>query len=118
MGGENEAKNGRDLDRVAEVGGPATIGQSLLAVRYGAEIASIGFLSTENPGVDFFKLKLSGAIFRNIAMGESRRSAGCRTRRCHGCPQTVKQGRARVNLHLIFLSIHSQRDWNCSSRLA
>ena len=69
MGGENEAKNGRDVDRVAEGGGPATIGQSLLAVRYGAEIASIGFLSTENPGVDFF-------------------------------------------------SIHSQRDWNCSSRLA
>jgi NADPH:quinone reductase-like Zn-dependent oxidoreductase len=61
---------GRGVDRVVEVGGPATIGQSLLAVRYGAEIASIGFLSTENPGIDFFKLKLSGAIFRNIAVGD------------------------------------------------
>jgi len=61
---------GRGVDRVVEVGGPATIRQSLLAVRYGAEIASIGFLSTENPGIDFFKLKLSGAIFRNIAVGD------------------------------------------------
>ena len=36
----------------------------------GGEIASIGFLSTENPGIDFFELKTSGASFRNITVGD------------------------------------------------
>lgn len=61
---------GRGVDRVVEVGGPGTIGQSLRAVAQGGEIASIGFLSTENPGIDFFSLKTSGASFRNIAVGD------------------------------------------------
>lgn len=61
---------GRGVDRVVEVGGPGTIGQSLRAVALGGEIASIGFLSTDNPGVDFFELKASGASFRNIAVGD------------------------------------------------
>jgi alcohol dehydrogenase len=61
---------GRGVDRVVEVGGPGTIGQSLRAVAVGGEIASIGFLSTENPGIDFFQLKLSGASFRNITVGD------------------------------------------------
>jgi alcohol dehydrogenase len=61
---------GRGVDRVVEVGGPGTIGQSLRAVAVGGEIASIGFLSTEKPGIDFFQLKLSGATFRNITVGD------------------------------------------------
>ena len=61
---------GRGVDRVVEVGGPGTIGQSLRAVALGGEIASIGFLSTDNPGIDFFQLKASGANFRNIAVGD------------------------------------------------
>jgi len=61
---------GRGVDRVVEVGGPGTIAQSLRAVAVGGEIASIGFLSTENPGIDFFQLKLSGARFRNITVGD------------------------------------------------
>lgn len=61
---------GRGVDRVVEVGGPGTIAQSLKAVAVGGEIASIGFLSTENPGIDFFQLKLSGASFRNITVGD------------------------------------------------
>lgn len=61
---------GRGVDRVVEVGGPGTIGQSLRAVALGGEIASIGFLSTENPGIDFFQLKASGASFRNITVGD------------------------------------------------
>lgn len=60
---------GLGVDRVVEVGGPATIGQSLTAVRYGGEIASIGFLTKENTGIDFFKLMGSGAIYRSIAVG-------------------------------------------------
>jgi alcohol dehydrogenase len=61
---------GRGVDRVVEVGGPGTIAQSLRAVAPGGEIASIGFLSTDNPGIDFFALKASGATFRNIAVGD------------------------------------------------
>ncbi len=61
---------GRGVDRVVEVGGPGTIAQSLRAVAPGGEIASIGFLSTENPGIDFFQLKASGANFRNITVGD------------------------------------------------
>lgn len=61
---------GRGVDRVVEVGGPGTINQSLRAVAVGGEIASIGFLSEENPGIDFFALKLSSASFRNITVGD------------------------------------------------
>ena len=61
---------GRGVDRVVEVGGPGTIVQSLHAVALGGEIASIGFLSTENPGIDFFQLKMSGASLRNITVGD------------------------------------------------
>lgn len=61
---------GRGVDRVVEVGGPGTISQSLRAVAVGGEIASIGFLSESNAGIDFFSLKLSGAQFRNIAVGD------------------------------------------------
>ena len=61
---------GRGVDRVVEVGGPGTINQSLRAVAPGGEIASIGFLSDSNPGIDFFSLKLSAATFRNIAVGD------------------------------------------------
>ena len=61
---------GRGVDRVVEVGGPGTIGQSLRAVALGGEIASIGFLSTENPGIDFFALKMSGASITNITVGD------------------------------------------------
>lgn len=62
--------DGRGVDRVIEVGGPGTIAQSLRAVALGGEIASIGFLSTENPGIDFFQLKTSGATIRNITVGD------------------------------------------------
>lgn len=61
---------GRGVDRVVEVGGPGTINESLRAVAPGGEIASVGFLSADNPGIDFFKLKLSSASFRNITVGD------------------------------------------------
>ena len=60
---------GRGVDRVVEVGGPGTLGQSLKAVAMGGEVVSIGFLSTENPGVDFFALFGSWATFRPIGVG-------------------------------------------------
>lgn len=66
----HELTDGRGVDRVVEVGGPGTIVQSLRAVGLGGEIASIGFLSTENPGIDFFQLKASGASIRNVTVGD------------------------------------------------
>jgi NADPH:quinone reductase-like Zn-dependent oxidoreductase len=59
---------GRGVDRVVEVGGPGTIGESLRAVRPGGEIACIGFLNAKGPGIDFFALFASGATFRHISV--------------------------------------------------
>jgi NADPH:quinone reductase-like Zn-dependent oxidoreductase len=64
-----ELTNGRGADRVVEVGGPATIGQSLRAVGVGGEVTLIGFLSKDNPGIDYFLLKNSGAITRSVTVG-------------------------------------------------
>ncbi|MGV0071258.1 zinc-dependent alcohol dehydrogenase family protein [Mycobacterium colombiense] len=61
---------GRGVDRVVEVGGPATIEQSLRAVAVGGEVTLIGFLSEDNPGIDYFLLKGSGAITRSITVGD------------------------------------------------
>jgi alcohol dehydrogenase len=57
------------VDRVVEVGGPATIDQSLQAVAVGGEVALIGFLSEENPGIDYFRLKGAQATTRSITVG-------------------------------------------------
>ena len=61
---------GVGVDCVIEVGGPATVNQSLHAVRWGGEVVMIGFLTEDNPGVDYFHLKESGATTRSIAVGD------------------------------------------------
>jgi alcohol dehydrogenase len=61
---------GGGVDRVVEVGGPATIEQSLRAVAVGGEVTLIGFLSTENPGIDYFALKNTGVSTRSITVGD------------------------------------------------
>lgn len=58
------------VDCVVEVGGPATINQSLDAVRWGGEVVLVGFLSSDNPGIDYFHLKGSGAVVRSVAVGD------------------------------------------------
>lgn len=65
-----ELTDGRGVDRVVEVGGPATIEQSLRAVAIGGEVTLIGFLSDDNPGIDYFLLKSAGAITRSITVGD------------------------------------------------
>jgi alcohol dehydrogenase len=65
-----ELTDGRGVDRVVEVGGPATIHQSLRAVAIGGEVTLIGFLSDDNPGIDYFLLKGSGATTRSITVGD------------------------------------------------
>lgn len=61
---------GRGVDRVVEVAGPATVNQSLSAVRWGGEVVLIGFLTSDNPGIDYFHLKGSGASVRSIGVGD------------------------------------------------
>lgn len=60
---------GVGVDCVVEVGGPATVNESLRAVRWGGEVVLIGFLSSDNPGIDYFHLKGSGATVRSIGVG-------------------------------------------------
>jgi NADPH:quinone reductase-like Zn-dependent oxidoreductase len=62
--------DGRGVDRVVEVGGPATIEQSLRAIATGGEVTLIGFLSEDNPGIDYFLLKGTGATTRSITVGD------------------------------------------------
>lgn len=61
---------GRGVDRILEVGGPATIGESLKAIAFDQEIVLIGFLSEANPGIDYFDLMQSGARIRSINVGD------------------------------------------------
>jgi NADPH:quinone reductase-like Zn-dependent oxidoreductase len=67
---KEQITQGVGVDCVVEVGGPATINQSLDAVRWGGEVVLIGFLSSDNPGIDYFHLKSSGAVVRSIAVGD------------------------------------------------
>ncbi|NJB93208.1 zinc-dependent alcohol dehydrogenase family protein [Xanthomonas arboricola] len=60
---------GNGVDRVLEVGGPGTLSESLVAVRFGGEISAIGFLDGCDRKIDFFSLFGSGAIFRHISVG-------------------------------------------------
>ncbi|MGV4877998.1 zinc-binding dehydrogenase [Acetobacter indonesiensis] len=67
---KNGITSGIGVDCVVEVGGPATINQSLDAVRWGGEVVLVGFLSSDNPGIDYFHLKGSGAVVRSVAVGD------------------------------------------------
>lgn len=61
---------GRGVDRVVEVGGPATIGQSLKATAPDGEVALVGFLGREGPGLGYFDLFGSRARTRVITVGD------------------------------------------------
>jgi len=65
-----EMTGGLGVDCVVEVGGPATVNQSLQAVRWGGNVVLIGFLTSDNPGIDYFHLKRSGAVVRSISVGD------------------------------------------------
>ncbi|CAM3908754.1 zinc-dependent alcohol dehydrogenase family protein [Alkalicoccus chagannorensis] len=66
--GEKAAEAGRGVDRVLEVGGPATIKQSLAALRPGGEAVLIGVLSTEGDDISYFDL-FGGANIRSVFVG-------------------------------------------------
>ncbi|NDL62034.1 zinc-dependent alcohol dehydrogenase family protein [Acerihabitans arboris] len=64
-----ELTHGKGVDLIVEVGGPGTIAESLRAIAPGGEIASIGFLSAQGEGIDFFALFGSLATFRPFSVG-------------------------------------------------
>ena len=49
---------------------PLQLDAFLNAVRWGGEVVLIGFLTTDNPGIDYFHLKNSGATVRSIGVGD------------------------------------------------
>ena len=63
---------GTGVDRVVEVGGPATIGQSIKAVRLGGQISIVGILAGAEGGIDYMAMFLSFARFETIATGSRR----------------------------------------------
>lgn len=65
-----ELTGGRGVDRVVEVGGPATINESLKATAVGGEVVLIGFLGQDDRGIDYFDLFRSGARIRSITVGD------------------------------------------------
>lgn len=67
---KQELTRGLGVDCVIEVGGPSTINEALHAVRWGGEVVLIGFLTAQNPGIDYFHLKGSGATVRSIGVGD------------------------------------------------
>ncbi len=72
-----ELTAGRGVDRVVEVGGPATIEQSLTCVAVGGEVVLIGFLGQDRSGLDFFKLFGSSASVRPIGVGDRANLEDC-----------------------------------------
>jgi NADPH:quinone reductase-like Zn-dependent oxidoreductase len=63
------ATGGRGVDHVVEVGGPATLGQSLRATAIGGEIAWVGSLAQGSTAVDVAALFAAAASLRAIAAG-------------------------------------------------
>jgi NADPH:quinone reductase-like Zn-dependent oxidoreductase len=63
------ATGGRGVDHVVEVGGPATLEQSLRATAVGGEVAWVGNLAPGAPAVDLAALFDAAASVRAIAAG-------------------------------------------------
>lgn len=64
-----ELTGGRGADFVLEVGGPATFGEALRAVRTGGRIAFVGFLSGTALTLDAVELIRSGATVHTLRVG-------------------------------------------------
>ena len=67
---------GRGVDRVVDVGGPATLGQSLRAVSMNGEVVMIGFLGQDGSQVDFFDLMRVASI-RSVTVGDRQNLIDC-----------------------------------------
>ncbi|MGH8416151.1 MAG: zinc-dependent alcohol dehydrogenase family protein [Pseudomonas sp.] len=58
------------VQRVVEVVGPATIGQSLKAAAYDGEVVLVGFLGENGPPLTYFDIMGSGASLRSTSVGD------------------------------------------------
>ena len=65
-----ELTGGEGVERIVEVGGPATIGQSLNAIGIDQELVVIGFIGGEGAPIDYFDLMKSGVRIRSISVGD------------------------------------------------
>jgi len=63
---------GRGVNRIVEVSGPATIGQSIKAIRLGGQISLIGVLGGHEGSVNYVSMFRSCARFEPIAVGSRR----------------------------------------------
>ena len=62
--------DGRGVDRIVEVGGPATIARSIKAVAQGGQVSLVGMLGGMEGGeIDIMQLFFSQATYRPIAVG-------------------------------------------------
>ncbi|KAA9000125.1 NAD(P)-dependent alcohol dehydrogenase [Affinibrenneria salicis] len=64
-----EITDGEGVQRIVEVGGPATLENSLRACAAGGEIALLGFVAQGAQPIDFFTLFKSGATIRPFSVG-------------------------------------------------
>lgn len=60
---------GLGADRVVEVGGPATIAESVRSVREGGQVSIVGALGMEGEAIDIMKLFFSQATYKVISVG-------------------------------------------------
>lgn len=65
-----ELTHGLGVDRVVEVGGPATIKQSLKAVAFHGEVVLVGFLGENGEALNYFDLMGAGASVRSTNVGD------------------------------------------------
>ena len=65
-----ELTGGRGVDRVVEVGGPATIARSLEAVAMDGEVVLVGFLGQDGPGISAIDILRRCARLRAITVGD------------------------------------------------
>jgi NADPH:quinone reductase-like Zn-dependent oxidoreductase len=80
-----ELTSGRGVDRVVEVGGPATLPQSMKASAVGGEISIIGVLAGHEGSVDFMTMFRSRVGFRAVTVGRRRDLEDmCRAMQQHG----------------------------------
>ncbi len=60
---------GLGADRIVEVGGPATIAQSVRSIREGGQVSIVGALGMEGEAIDIMKLFFSQATYKVISVG-------------------------------------------------
>ncbi|KQT01670.1 alcohol dehydrogenase [Rhizobium sp. Leaf391] len=60
---------GLGADRIVEVGGPATIAQSVRSIREGGQVSIVGALGLEGEAIDIMKLFFSQATYKVISVG-------------------------------------------------